>query len=307
MSDRRRLSGSALLALAVLTLISWLVPPPDESEGDTLRVRPVRLALRQPTRPLPPAARLPEADDRQAFVPQHTDGDRRNNPAASTADTVSRKVDRETVAERPGAMSKKAADQPLRLRPSPESKPAPAPTGGPRLAQPQRLRLDLDWLQPVQPTGEAGRATFELAGEVPGQGAAWPNSDLPTGPETWLSSQAVRFGGFYRRMHQAIAGHWQPGAVLERRDPSGRLYGTADRHTVLHVRLDRRGRLAEKPAVLHSSGLGVLDREAVRAVVAAAPFPNPPSALARSGIIDLGKLSFYVEIDRGTFFIRRAR
>jgi outer membrane biosynthesis protein TonB len=302
MTDAQRVTVSAASAALLLLIIGRAVPPPLVPAIQPPPTPKVRLTLRpqpaaQPTHP-------PKTIAEQPFVPQHTKGDPTDNPEARTSDVVHRKVARETVARHPGAVARPAPAATHRPQPNDRTERAES---GPRLAPSQQLHLDLDWLQPQRLFAEPSTGSFELAGERPGQGAAWPNKDVARGSETWLSSRAVRFGGFYRRMHQAIAKHWQPGAVLERRDPTGRLYGTNDRHTVLHVRLDRRGRLAESPIVVHSSGLRLLDREAVRAVVAAAPFSNPPNALAHLGIIDLGRLSFYVEIDRGTFFIRRGR
>jgi hypothetical protein len=115
----------------------------------------------------------------------------------------------------------------------------------------------------------------------------------------------VLHGGFFRRLHSAIAAQWDPGAVLQRRDPSGLLYGTADRVTVLHLRLNARGYLLEQPKVLQGSGLRLLDQEALRAVVAAAPFSNPPKGLLRKGVVDLGRFSFYLEIDRKRATLQR--
>ena len=165
----------------------------------------------------------------------------------------------------------------------------------------KKLALDLDFLNPNQ-----NSSTIDLF-DLPDAfgGPRLPNFEVAEGDVTWLNSRGVRYGGFFRRLQNSIAKQWDPVSALHRRDPTGLLYGTQDRQTVLRLRLNARGYLLEQPEVIKGSGLRLLDQEAVRAVVAAAPFANPPQSLLRNGVIDLHRFSFYFEIDRSRFYLRK--
>lgn len=125
------------------------------------------------------------------------------------------------------------------------------------------------------------------------------------GDENLLNSVPYRYAGFFERVKEAVRVHWDPNRPYRLRDPSGEVYGHKDRLTVLRVTLDSRGKLLET-SVSMKSGLRFLDDEAVRAMVAASPFLNPPE-----GLVDAdGKIrfefgfAFLVASSRKSFFWR---
>ena len=112
--------------------------------------------------------------------------------------------------------------------------------------------------------------------------------DVEEGDETVLTSKRWRFSSFFNRMKNQVAQQWHPDVAYRLRDPSGKIYGTKNRLTVLRVSLDPKGGLKdiflEKP-----SGVDFLDDEAESAFRAAEPFPNPPAQLVNG---DTGVISF---------------
>jgi len=121
--------------------------------------------------------------------------------------------------------------------------------------------------------------------------------DIKPGKSTLLNADKYKFSDFFYRVKDAVRRKWHPNAVYRRRDPSGKLYGVKDRHTVLRVTLDARGRLKKLVTRKHS-GLDFMDAEARSAFKRAQPFPNPPTGLVRDGKVrfDFG---FYFEISSG--------
>jgi TonB family protein len=124
----------------------------------------------------------------------------------------------------------------------------------------------------VLPAGDA----FEAAG------AGSPSADrLPgvaDGDATLVNTRAFRFAAFYRRVYEAIRGEWRPNEEWDARDPHDRVFGRGPRRVLVDLVLEADGRLRDARLV-RGSGLDFFDREALRAVAAAAPFPNPPRAL----------------------------
>jgi TonB family protein len=124
----------------------------------------------------------------------------------------------------------------------------------------------------ILPVGDA----FEAAG----RGA--PSADrLPgvaDGEATLVNTRAFRFAAFYRRVYEAIRGEWRPNEEWDARDPHDRMLGRAPRRVLVDLVLEPDGRLKDARLV-RGSGLDFFDRECLRAVAAAAPFPNPPRAL----------------------------
>ena len=214
-----------------------------------------------------------------------------DQPEARTADAYNRRFKRETMARN---------TRPARAQPRARTQPASKPRTS---KQNNTLELDLGFLAPPRAQGTVDLFDF---GATTG-GPRHPGLHVEEGEQTWLNSRAVEHGGFYRRLNQAIAAQWNPAAIMNRRDPTGMLYGSQDRVTVLHLRLNQNGALLDAPKILETSGLRMLDQEAVRAVVAAAPFSNPPKALIEQGVVDLGRYSFYLEVHRSRFHIQRGR
>ncbi len=115
-----------------------------------------------------------------------------------------------------------------------------------------------------------------------GAGGGRPMSErLPgveEGDETRLNTRAFKYAAFYRRVAEAIRSEWDPNRAWDGIDPQDRVYGRAARRVAVDIVLDRAGRLVAAK-VAASSGLAFFDREALRAIDAAAPFPNPPTGL----------------------------
>jgi len=144
-----------------------------------------------------------------------------------------------------------------------------------------------------QPGGGGGpaktpnlRPTEELLERAVGGGSVDHLDDAETGDFTALNSRQWKYATFFNRMKRQVAQNWHPDVVYLHRDPSGNIYGTRDRLTVLQVSLKPNGAVA-KIFVEKQSGVDFLDDEAVRAFREAQPFPNPPAGLvdARSNLI----------------------
>ena len=130
------------------------------------------------------------------------------------------------------------------------------------------------------------RPTEELLERAVGGGSVDHLEDAEQGDFTALNSRKWKYATFFNRMKRQVAQNWHPDQVYLRRDPSGNIYGTRDRLTILSVSLRPDGGLA-KVYVAKQSGVDFLDDEAVRAFREAQPFPNPPAGLvdARSNLI----------------------
>jgi len=280
-----RLLAAACLAIFLLLCVLATLPALNLPSQLPEKLAEVELQIRQP------------AQDELPFLAQdEPEKASPDNPDARTADAYNRRVERETMARR---------TRPARDRLKPEAKPAPAPSPAPPTEvtpdASSELALDLDFMR--QPPKPSSVDLFDLP-ELTG-GPRLPDLQVEEGERTWLNSRGVRYGGFFRRLQNSIARQWDPVSALRRRDPTGLLYGTQDRQTVLRLRLNANGYLLERPKIIRGSGLKLLDQEAIRAVVAAAPFANPPKSLLRNGVIDLHRFSFYFEIDRSRYYLRR--
>lgn len=104
---------------------------------------------------------------------------------------------------------------------------------------------------------------------------------VPEGDGTFLNTKEFKYATFFYRVKDSVASRWEDMALREyrRRDPTGNIYGTRDRATLLHIQLDRAGRI-EDIRVEQSSGVDFLDSVAVQAFRMAEPFPNPPAGIA---------------------------
>lgn len=130
------------------------------------------------------------------------------------------------------------------------------------------------------------RPTEEVLERAVGGGSVDMVEGVEEGEITALNSKQWKFATFFNRLKRQVAQSWDPSAVIMRRDPTGRVYGSENRVTYLQVTLDRSGAVLAIH-VVKSSGVDELDSEAVRAIRAAQPFPNPPGGLVdeRSGQI----------------------
>ncbi len=117
-------------------------------------------------------------------------------------------------------------------------------------------------------------STFERLAGGPGERL----SDVEEGDATALNTRRFRFAEFFLRVKSAIAREWDPNRAWDARDPTAQRYGRRTRGAVVDIVLEPEGGLREV-RVVHGSGVDFYDREVVRAIRAAAPFPNPPRAL----------------------------
>lgn len=123
--------------------------------------------------------------------------------------------------------------------------------------------------------------------------------DVEEGDETLLSTNEWKYASFFLRVKQQIEQNWHPDIAFLTHDPTGRIYGYKDRETVVKVVLYPDGSLKDT-FIIKPSGAPFLDREAVRAIKAASPFPNPPKPLIdpEKNII-VFNCAFLVEVGSG--------
>jgi hypothetical protein len=120
--------------------------------------------------------------------------------------------------------------------------------------------------------------------------------DIEEGDETALNAKRWVFATFFNRVKEKVRDHWKPAQEYQRRDPTGKIYGSEDRYTLLRVSLKADGSLADV-SVAHTCGLDFLDDTAVTAFKEAQPFINPPRRLleAGNGMVTFG-FGFFFEV-----------
>lgn len=133
-------------------------------------------------------------------------------------------------------------------------------------------------------TGDVGLFGQRAASDADGarrQLTGLPRNDhvlVEEDSETALNTWRFKHATFFNRLADAIRRTWVGGEVMGQVDPDGRLYGREDRTTRVQITLDREGRVVDLSLTL-ASGVHALDDEAMRAIRAAGPFPNPPRVL----------------------------
>lgn len=133
------------------------------------------------------------------------------------------------------------------------------------------------------PSLESLRPTLGTVARISGS----PSSDyvegVPEGDGTFLNTREFKYATFFIRVKDSVEGYWRDITQREyrRRDPTGRVYGSRDRATLLSIVLDRSGAL-DSVSVARSCGLDFLDQAAVQAIRQAQPFPNPPDGISES-------------------------
>ncbi|MDP3499293.1 MAG: TonB family protein [Myxococcales bacterium] len=115
------------------------------------------------------------------------------------------------------------------------------------------------------------------------EGGGAPNDalDVPEGDGTFLNTREWKYAAFFNRVKQGVSAKWDPNGRLRHRTEG---LGIATRITVMSVTLKPDGSLADL-FVAQSSGVDVLDAEAMSAFEKAAPFANPPPGLVEQGFI----------------------
>lgn len=140
----------------------------------------------------------------------------------------------------------------------------------------------------------------EASGTEASEGGGAPNDalDVPEGEGTFLNTREWKYAAFFNRVKKAVSAKWDPNGRLSQRNVNP---GMVARLTVMAVTLKPDGTLADL-FVAQSSGLDLLDAEAMRAFEQAAPFSNPPPALVEQGFIRFN-FGFHVTQD-GRFRFR---
>lgn len=151
------------------------------------------------------------------------------------------------------------------------------------------------------------RPTEDILERAIGGGSVDKLDNVASGDITALNSKGWKYASFFNRVKREVHRNWHPVEAYLRRDPAGNVYGVKDRHTVLRVTIDTKGKL-QSVIILKRSGVDVLDEAAVSAIRETAPFPNPPAALAdpKTGLITFPfGFSFEVDRDGQWRFLRR--
>jgi len=137
------------------------------------------------------------------------------------------------------------------------------------------------------------RAISGVASGVPdtGEGSAPSNNDnvegVKGGSKTALNTVEFKYASFFNRVKRDIQSQWHPLPIIYREDPTGTRILFKDRWTLLYITLDDKGYILSI-RVATSSGVELLDEEAMNSFRRCYQFPNPPA-----GLIADGQISFY--------------
>ncbi len=134
-----------------------------------------------------------------------------------------------------------------------------------------------------------------------GAGSADYLHDIDEADATGLNTKKWKFAAFFNRMKRLVQGEWHPDQLLSRHDPSGRIYGSKDRVSVLRVALKLDGRVQDV-SIKQSSGVEFLDEEAMSAFRRAQPFENAPQPLADADGVIRFNFAFIVQLSGQTSF-----
>ncbi len=140
--------------------------------------------------------------------------------------------------------------------------------------------------------------TAEFLNEIGDNGTFHYLQDVEEGDRTLLNQKRNRYWSFWDRMVRSVRREWKPQKALRQRDPYGNVYGVRNFYTSVSVTLNFDGSI-QKLRIAHSSEVDFMDDEAVRALLEAGPFPNPPEGLRdEDGLIHF-KFGFNLEIVSG--------
>ena len=128
--------------------------------------------------------------------------------------------------------------------------------------------------------------------------------DIKRGEKSALNTRESRYAFFFNRVKRAVSMSWNPAAEMKRLDPKGEVYGVRDRHTVLAIKLNPSGVIAQIK-IERPSGIPDLDRTAISAFMQAQPFHNPPQGLIEEDGFIRFKFGFYLEISSRRFRLFR--
>jgi TonB family protein len=124
--------------------------------------------------------------------------------------------------------------------------------------------------------------------------------EVDEGEGTFLNTFAFKYAVFYNRVKRNVANNWYPMPELRRRDPTGNIYGSRDRKTILDIILDENGYVLGV-IIKSSCGVDFLDKEAVNSFWRVKQFPNPPKGLIKDNRVRFN-FGFHVSFNRKTLF-----
>jgi TonB family protein len=161
--------------------------------------------------------------------------------------------------------------------------------GAPRLdGTGKRLRLGLapSGSEGAKPdsTDKSSEAAAELfpklsaVGSLAGAPLYQKLDDVEEGEGTFLNTREFKYAGFYNRFRREMINFWHPFDEWRRRDPTGNIYGSRERMTVVTITLKPDGSLRETQ-ILQSSGIDFFDQGVLAAVRRGQPYPNPPKGM----------------------------
>jgi TonB family protein len=159
--------------------------------------------------------------------------------------------------------------------------------------------------QMAQDWGKLGGSSGALRNSVGPLGNPDRVPDIEEGKKSLLDSKEHLYASFFSRMRGRILEHWSAQKAIDRNDPSGSRLGGLAHTTVVRIHLDSSGAI-DKLSFERESGIDYLDAEAIRALKAAGPFPNPPPGLFENGEFVI-TVAFTVEPDGSARIFRRGR
>lgn len=118
-------------------------------------------------------------------------------------------------------------------------------------------------------------------GTIIEQSASAPIDSLEEVPDVGqglVNQRQTKYASLWNRIRSQVASQWAPDEVYLPRDPNFTRFARVDRLSVLSVTINGYGQIIELK-LKEGSGLDFLDEEAIRAMYAAGPFPNPPEGL----------------------------
>lgn len=104
------------------------------------------------------------------------------------------------------------------------------------------------------------------------------DDNIAEGEGTFLNARAFKYASFYNRLKERLAVRWHAMEVLQRRDPTGEIYGRQTRTTEVRATLASDGSLIDV-RLQSSCGIAALDEAGMQAFRQAQPFTNPPRGL----------------------------
>jgi TonB family protein len=197
-------------------------------------------------------------------------------------------------------------DKETKAPPGRESTPSVAGTQPEQQVEPEQGLVEADdgQLPGAEPTaadvardwGKLGGSTGMLHDSFGTAGRPDRVPDVEQGSESVLDSKAHLYASFFTRMRGRILEHWNAQKAIDRYDPQGRQLDGKVRTTVVRMHIGRDGKIG-KLVVAAESEVDYLDDEALRALKAAGPFPNPPEGLFDGEDEFVMQIAFAVEPD----------